>query len=49
MVVGQHTVLCQLTGLFWTQSPSPGLLVVAGGQVGEGEVRRGEESRGEER
>ena len=40
----QRTVLCQLTGLFWTQSPSLGPLVVAGGQVG----RREEEERGGE-
>ena len=45
----QHTVLCQLMGLFWTQSPSLELLVVAGGQIERGEGRREEERGGEGR
>ena len=47
--MGQHTVLCQLMGLFWTQSPSLELLVVAGGQIGRREEWGGEGRRGEGR
>lgn len=48
MVMGQRTVLCQLKDLFWTQSLSSELLVVAGGQVERGEEREREKSRREE-